>query len=222
MLKIFIIGCPGSGKTTLAESLSAKLHILHHDLDKLCWKNGVQWTAYVDDAIAITKQSGWIAEGNFVVWTDPLFYQADYIVRLEIPWPVAAWRIVSRHISKSLHGINPYPGINGLKALFKLLKDTRRYCLDKVRSDPAVAQSVHLYIAEHEADTALADANTLTMRMERCMHDIPLTADFVHMYLEKYHEKVFLVRNDADRERLLELLMSTQVTMDARLDDSTM
>lgn len=220
MLKISIIGSPGSGKTTLAESLSDELCIPHHDLDKIGWKNGMQWTAYVDDAIAIAEQSGWIAEGNFVVWTDPLFYQADYIVHLEIPWPVAAWRIVSRHISKSLHGINPYPGIDGLKALFKLLKDTRKYCLDKVQSDPAVAQSVRLYIKEHEADTALADAETLAIRMERCIHDIPFTADFVRMYLEKYQEKVFLVRNDADRERLLELFMATQVAMDASLDNS--
>jgi len=36
---------------------------------------------------------------------------------------------------------------------------------------------------------------------------VPPTAEFVRRYLEKYQEKVFLVRNNADRERLLELLM---------------
>ncbi|GCF11463.1 AAA family ATPase [Dictyobacter arantiisoli] len=71
MLKIAIIGAAGSGKTTLAEQLSARLQIPHHDLDKLCWKNGMQWATYVDDAIAMAEQPAWIAEGNFIIWTDP-------------------------------------------------------------------------------------------------------------------------------------------------------
>lgn len=209
MLKIYIIGGSGSGKTTLAESLSARLHIPHYDLDKIGWKNGMQWAAYVDDAIAIAEQSGWIAEGNFIIWTEPLFYQADYIVWLEISWPIAVWRIISRHITKSLRGVNPYPGINGIKALFKLLKDTRKYYLDKSYSDLSVVEFVRQYLEEHEADTVLADAETLITRWEKCMKDIPFTADFVRLYLEKYQEKIFLIKKDVDRERLLELLTGT-------------
>lgn len=208
MVKIYILGGSGSGKTTLAESLSSRLHVPHFDLDKIGWKNGSRWTTYVNDAIAIAEQPDWIAEDNFLIWTDPLFYQANCIVWLEISWPVAAWRILSRHASKSLRGVNPYPGVNGIKLLFKLLKDTRKYYLGKVHSDPTVAESVRRYLEEHEADVAVADVETLTIRWERCMKEIPLTADFVRMYLEKYHEKVFRVRNHADRERLQELLTS--------------
>ncbi|HEY4389584.1 MAG TPA: hypothetical protein VGN34_34515 [Ktedonobacteraceae bacterium] len=203
MVKIYILGGSGSGKTTLAENLSSRLSIPHHDLDKNGWKNGNQWAAYVYDAIAIAEQPGWIAEGNYIIWTDPLFYQADYIVWLEISWPLAAWRILSRHILKSLRGINPYPGV---KALFTLLKDTRTYYLEKVHSDPSVTESVRQYLEEHGADTALADVETLIIRWERCVKEIPFTADFVRMYLEKYQEKVLLIKNHADRERLLELL----------------
>ncbi|GCE06095.1 hypothetical protein KDAU_34240 [Dictyobacter aurantiacus] len=35
---------------------------------------------------------------------------------------------------------------------------------------------------------------------------VPPTAEFTRQYLEKYKEKVFVVRNNADRERLLSLL----------------
>jgi adenylate kinase family enzyme len=212
MPKIFIIGSSGSGKTTLAQELSTKLHIPHHDLDKIGWKNGSNAEVYVDDAIAIAAQPDWIAEGNFIIWTDPLLYQADYIVLLEISWPVAAWRIVTRHISKSLRGVNPYPGINGIKLLFILLKDTRTERLNKVNSNPAVAESVRQYIEEHEADPALADTETLVRRWEWCIEHIPYTADFVSMYLKKYQGKVFLVRNKTDRERLVERLNNLQLS----------
>lgn len=207
MSKIFIIGSSGSGKTTLAQELSSRLHIPHHDLDKIGWKHGSNAEAYVDDAIAIAAQPDWIAEGNFIIWTDPLLYQADYIVLLEILWPVAAWRIVTRHISKSLRGVNSYPGLNGIKLLFKLLKDTRKERLDKVSSKPPIAEYVRQYVEEHEADTALADTETLVRRWEWCIEHIPYTADFVRMYLRKYQEKLVVVRNKADRERLVERLV---------------
>ena len=210
MSKIFIIGSSGSGKTTLAQELSSRLHIPHHDLDKIGWKHGSNLEAYVEDALAIAAQPDWIAEGNFIIWTDPLLYQADYIVLLEISWPVAAWRIVTRHISKSLRGINPYPGWNGIKGLFILLKDTHRERLNKLSANPAVAEYVRQYIEEHEADTALADTETLVRRMEWCFDNIPFTADFVSMYLKKHQEKLVVIRNRIDRERFIVRLTSLQ------------
>jgi hypothetical protein len=213
MLKIAIIGSSGSGKTTLAGYLSTRLHIPHYELDEICRRHGAQMAAYIDDAIALAEQPGWIAEGNFIIWTDPLFYRADYIVFLEISWLVSVWRIISRHISKSLRGVNPYPGINGLRLLLLLLKGVRRYHLDNVQSDPSVAESARQFLAEHEADRELADAETLIGRWQRCQREIPFTVDFAHMYLKKYQEKVIFVSNAADRERLLKLLMSSHVAV---------
>ena len=210
MSKIFIIGSSGSGKTTLAQELSTKLHIPHHDLDKIGWKNGNNAEAYVEDALAIAAQPDWIAEGDFIIWTDPLLYEADYIVLLEISWSVTAWRIVTRHISKSLHGVNPYPGWNGIKLLFKLLKDTRSSILNKVDSHPEVAERVRHFIEEHEADTVLADTETLVKRWEWCIEHIPYTADFVRMYLRKYQAKLVVVRSRADRRHLVERLNNLQ------------
>jgi hypothetical protein len=163
---------------------------------------------YAEDARAIAAESGWIAAGNFLIWTDPLLYQADVIVWLEIPWPIAIWRIISRHIIKSLRGINPYPGLRGIKLLLILLKGIRPYNVDKVNADSSVAEAVRQYLAEHEADTALADTETLVTRWKTCLKDIPFTRDFSLMYLEKYKAKVFPVRNKADRTRLLESLTS--------------
>jgi len=202
MVKIHILGGPGSGKSTLAQCLSSTFHVPHYDLDTIGWKNGDRMAAYIDDAISIAEQPGWVTEGIYLIWTDPLLYQADYIVLLEISWPVAAWRIIRRHISKSLRGTNPYPSI---KLLFKLLKYTRSYYKDKVSSDRPTAESACMYIEEHGDSAEPPHAERLLMHLETYRISIPPTAAFVHIYLETYKEKVLLVKNNADRERLLAL-----------------
>jgi adenylate kinase family enzyme len=205
MAKIHILGGSGSGKTTLAQYLSSLLHVPHYDLDKIGLENG---RVTEDDAFAIAGQPGWITEGCYLIWTDPLLYQADSIVLLEVSWPVAAWRILRRHITKSLHGTNPYPGVNGVKLLFKLVKDTRKHSLNKVRSDTSLAKCMRRYLEEHRERTDPPTLESVRRDVEKYVSiSVPPTAEFVRKYLEKYQEKVLLIRNTADRERLLELLI---------------
>lgn len=206
MVKVHILGGPGSGKTTFAHSLSSKFQIPHHDLDTWGWKHGDQTAAYIDDAVAIAEQPRWVTEGIYLVWIDPLLYHADVIVVLDVSWPVAAWRIIWRHITRSMHGTNPYPGINGVKLLFKLLQFTRSYYVDNACADPAIAASVQRYLVEAGTSVEPPDPKQLLIRLETYRSAIPLTADFVRIYLEKYHEKVVFVQNNADRARLLEHL----------------
>jgi len=116
---------------------------------------------------------------------------------------VAVWRVIRRHIINSLRGTNPY---SGLKTLLNFLKFTHSYYADKIRN-PSTVEAVRLYIEEHEKDVALASHEQLITRHKTCRDTIPLTAAFVRLYLEKYKAKVFLVRNNADQERLLDFLM---------------
>lgn len=204
MAKIHILGGSGSGKTTLARNLSALLHIPHYDLDQIGMEKGL---VTEEDAFAIAGQSDWISEGCYLIWTDPLLYQADSIVLLEVSWPVAAWRIIRRHITKSLHGTNLYPGVNGVKLLFKLVNDTRRQSLNKVRPGTPVAECMSRYLEEQRASAEPPTMESVGRDVEKYLTiSVPPTAEFVHRYLEKYQEKVFLVRNKADRKRLFEFL----------------
>lgn len=204
MTKIHILGGSGSGKTTLAQHLSSLLHVPHYDLDKIGLENGI---VTEDDAFAIAGQPGWISEGCYLIWTGPLLSQADSIVLLEVSWPVAAWRIIRRHITKSLHGTNPYPGLNGVKLLFKLIKDTRRHSLNKIRSDTPLAACMSRYLEEQGESVDPPTPESVRRDVEKYLSiSVPPTAEFVHRYLEKYQEKVLIVRNTADRDRLLERL----------------
>ncbi|WP_220200215.1 hypothetical protein [Ktedonospora formicarum] len=203
MIKIHIIGGSSSGKTTLAESLSSRFAVPHYELDKISQKNGTQMAESLNDAFSIAEQPGWVTEGSYIIWTDPLLYQADYIVLLEIPWPVAASRMIRRHISKSLRGINPYPGVNGIKLLVKLLKDNHNHYLNKVPSHSPKAAFMRRYFEEYGERREPPDAEILLRCLERDGISVPPTAAFVRRYLKKYQEKVFFIRNKADQERLL-------------------
>jgi hypothetical protein len=208
MAKIHILGGSGSGKTTLARNLSSLLHVPHYDLDAIGLKKGL---VTEEDAFAIAGQPGWVSEGVYLIWTEPLLYEADAIVLLEVSWPVAVWRIIRRHITKSLHGTNPYPGLDGVKALFKLLDYPRKYSLNKVGSGTSATECMHKYLEEQKGRADPPTPESVSRDVEKYLSiSVPPTAEFVRRYLEKYQEKVFIVRNHAEQKRLIEFLTRHQ------------
>jgi adenylate kinase family enzyme len=198
MAKIHVLGGPGSGKTTLAKTLAQQLDVPSHDLDLLGQKNGTDPVAHVSDAFAIAASPGWVVEGIYLVTTDPQFYEADAIVLLDVPWRVAAWRIVKRHVVKTLDGTNLYPGV---RPLWNLLTYARRFYLDKNTEHVVLERRC---LAEH-ATLPLPPTPERMVAFLETYHPvgIPPTMTFVRRYLERYQAKVVVIRNAADRERFL-------------------
>ena len=203
MLKIQILGGPGSGKTTLGAEIGTRFDLPFYEMDVLGMKNGTKHTAWIEDAFAIIALPGWVIEGGAMIWNDPILDHADYIVLLEVPWRTAAYRIVRRHIIKSLRGINPYPGI---RSLISFLRNSRRYYLNQCRPD--LVEIMNQCLEEQRTSKEPLDAERLLTRLETYGIEIiqAPTAAFRRQYLEKYKQKLILVRNNTDRARLLDLL----------------
>src|SRR3954451_16299918 len=107
------------GKTTLAYRLGKRLGGPVIGLDKICYAGGKGGIGASyrprEERLAgvhrIEVMDTWIGEGVYLYWTGELFKAADIIIWLDLPLPVAAWRIITRHLRLSLRGRNPYPGL---------------------------------------------------------------------------------------------------------------
>jgi hypothetical protein len=90
-------------------------------------------SAGVHDILALP---GFITEGIYLWWVDELLQSADVIVWLDIPFRVAARRIISRHVHATLAGTNQHPGVGRLLAF---LRNAYRYYAEPLSNTPAAA-----------------------------------------------------------------------------------
>ncbi|UTE71910.1 AAA family ATPase [Rossellomorea marisflavi] len=103
--RIHIIGSVGSGKTTLARTLSAATGTPYHELDNVVWErqeNGDRRrTDQERDAVLadLVKGESWIIEGvHSTAWVEESFRNADVILFLDTPYYKRMKQITFRFI----------------------------------------------------------------------------------------------------------------------------
>lgn len=105
--RIHVLGCPGSGKTTLAYALGERLSLPVIDLDDVYWGRG--WTqpdpndfrARVQE---LACQSRFVISGNYSSAWDVRFAQGDLLIMLDVPRIEAVRRIILRSFKTRFGG----------------------------------------------------------------------------------------------------------------------
>jgi adenylate kinase family enzyme len=100
MRRIIVVGCEGSGKTSLAPKLGRKLGLPVVHLDVLYWRPGwkasdqASFRVRVADAVA---GEGWVVDGAFSgLAFDLTLARADTLIVIERPRWLCLWRIARR------------------------------------------------------------------------------------------------------------------------------
>ncbi len=100
--KIAIVGCPGSGKTTLANKIGSILNIPVYHLDKIFWveKGGITQDNFIAQQEEMMKGAQWIIDGNYMKSKsfDMRLSAADMIIYFEFSKLVIYWRLLWRRI----------------------------------------------------------------------------------------------------------------------------
>jgi adenylate kinase family enzyme len=109
-MRLLVVGCSGSGKTTMGRRLGQALGVAHTELDALNWDPG--WrslTAEDPDEFrrriaAIAAADAWVMDGNYVKVGGDHWRRATAIVWLDTPrWrvmPQVVWRSLTRAVSQ--------------------------------------------------------------------------------------------------------------------------
>ena len=97
--RVSVVGSSGSGKTTFAARLAARLGVPHVELDAVYW--GPQWSqldietfrARVREA---TAGDAWVCDGNYSAVRPIVFERADTVVWLDLPLRTCLRRMLRR------------------------------------------------------------------------------------------------------------------------------
>ena len=101
MRRVAIIGSSGAGKSTLAITLSQRIDLPLHHLDRLYWKP--HWVETPRDEFRamqrkIVAQEKWIIDGNYNSTLDERLPFADTILFLDYPRIICLFRVLKRQI----------------------------------------------------------------------------------------------------------------------------
>jgi adenylate kinase family enzyme len=99
--RIVVMGAPGSGKSTMARCLGARLGLPVFHLDQVWWRPGwvqapaEEFAAEVERLVALPA---WVIDGNYTATLAPRFRTADTVVYLDIPSWLSMMRVVVRMV----------------------------------------------------------------------------------------------------------------------------
>ena len=97
--KIIVIGCPGSGKSTVSRVLHNKTGIPLYHLDMMYWnadKTTVEKSVFLERLSAVLEKDEWIIDGNYGATMELRMAACDTVFFLDYPLDVCLGGIKER------------------------------------------------------------------------------------------------------------------------------
>jgi adenylate kinase family enzyme len=170
MLRVAVIGVSGSGKTTFAAALAARLGAPYVDMDALHWQPGwvmVDLDVFRARVAAAAAGDAWVTDGNYGKARDCLWPRAEAVVWLDYHWSVIAPRLILRELRLLLTGRKIHNGNRvSLRDLF-LSRDSlflfafNQYRRHRRQMEAALAQPEHAHLTVHRFRSPRAAADWL-------------------------------------------------------------
>lgn len=91
MKKVIVIGCPGSGKSTVSRALHNKTGIPLYHLDMMYWnadKTTVEKSVFLERLFAVLEKDEWIIDGNYGSTMELRMVACDTAIFLDYPLDV--------------------------------------------------------------------------------------------------------------------------------------
>ena len=88
MKKVIVIGCPGSGKSTVSRALHNKTGIPLYHLDMMYWnadKTTVEKSVFLERLSDVLEKDEWIIDGNYGSTLELRMAACDTVVFLDYP-----------------------------------------------------------------------------------------------------------------------------------------
>jgi adenylate kinase family enzyme len=101
MHRILVVGASGSGKSTVARFLAARLGVPWVELDAIY--HGADWAprpTFTEDVDTATRGVAWVVDGNYAPVRELLWSRADAVVWLDLPRWLVEWRVVRRSLAR--------------------------------------------------------------------------------------------------------------------------
>ena len=88
MKKVIVIGCPGSGKSTVSRALHNKTGIPLYHLDMMYWnadKTTVEKSVFLERLSVVLQKNEWIIDGNYGSTMELRMAACDTVIFLDYP-----------------------------------------------------------------------------------------------------------------------------------------
>ena len=88
MKKVIVIGCPGSGKSTVSRALHNKTGIPLYHLDMMYWnadKSTVEKSVFLERLSTVLEKDEWIIDGNYGSTMELRMTACDTVIFLDYP-----------------------------------------------------------------------------------------------------------------------------------------